>query len=380
MMLLLLVALVVASESCGCSAAPFAIYGDANGNQINVTSSTGTIVKTLYVSASGIQSIAIHYQKDLIFAADGSKVIKIHLLDDNGQRKISGIGKLFLDQKANHFESVLIRFSFFGISESPSSLMVDHVAEKLYIGGEDFLYEMHLNGSNVRKAFKAPEFFIGRNVHFKYPTLHNGEFYFGVSSTYYMTSYNGLYQGTLETRGTVNLTLQNMFLREDGIASIAVDESKDKLFYVNRYMNQIRFIELDQSKSDIPTSAKPTAPTKPTSSLSSPTIGPLITTSSRPIATWPTKKHKTVLSNYRLTNDLRALAVHGRHMFWSSGEDRKLYFGELNEDMNFLPLDDITTLRKDVRILQIAVFESGSKRMMLSLWLFLLAVVAIYLV
>jgi hypothetical protein len=52
-------------------------------------------------------SLAIHYEQDLIFIADYSKIVRIHLVNEYGNRVISGNGELFVNSTARHREELI---------------------------------------------------------------------------------------------------------------------------------------------------------------------------------------------------------------------------------------------------------------------------------
>ena len=315
-----------------CLSSPLVLYGIERGNYINVTTSSGTVIKTFYTRARSIKSLAIHSKQDLLFAADDSKIIRLHLLDAKGKRKISGTGELFRNPKANHFESQILEFSSYRISAAESSLLVDETANKLYIGARCFLYELNLNGSGVRPVFTlrrddCPNY---SSKYFRHPSLYKGNFFFTIGLS-------AIYRAILDGDTLVNITNQNIVLYKDGIRDMAVDGKTGKLFYVNSN-HQIQVVTQDEL------------------------LGVSTTTV------------QTVLSNYRFTNEVKALAVIGRYMFWCSREKREIYRGKLNEDMNFLPTNDIHTIEREVKTKQIVLYSSAVKRIPLNFLLFVLLV------
>lgn len=318
------------SAAAVCTADLFVIYGEASGNAINVISSTGEIKKTFKVNANGIKGIAIHYKRDLIFVVDRRHIVKIHLLDDDGNPKISGTGELFVDPKASHFESVLIFLSSFGIRPSASldeatSLMVDTTNNKLYIGGENYVFEMDFDGSNVRKAFMAPKSSQLSTAYINHFSLHKNKFYVGVSNL--RNELNGVYQTVVDSSALVNLTNASLVLGERKIYAIAGENSSDNLFYVAG-VTQINLMRPVQKSKVVDVS--------------------------------PLQKPRVVLSNFGVTNAPRALTLIGGNMFWSSYRDNKLYHGKLNGNMNFLPLRKIFVIKEGVRVLQMAAFETST--------------------
>ncbi len=52
-------------------------------------------------------SLAIHYEQDLIFIADYNKLVRIHLVNENGTRVVSGNGELFVNTTVKHHEELI---------------------------------------------------------------------------------------------------------------------------------------------------------------------------------------------------------------------------------------------------------------------------------
>jgi hypothetical protein len=63
-------------------------------------------LKNAFLSTETV-SLAIHYEQDLIFVADYSKIVRIHLVDDNNTRAVSGNGELFVNATAKHHEELI---------------------------------------------------------------------------------------------------------------------------------------------------------------------------------------------------------------------------------------------------------------------------------
>ena len=72
--------------------------------------------------------IAIYYENDLIFFVEGTTIYRIHLVDENGKRKISGKGELFANKNADHFEMVFYMYSF-----RFNSLVFDDSTKMMYV-------------------------------------------------------------------------------------------------------------------------------------------------------------------------------------------------------------------------------------------------------
>ena len=308
------------------SADTFIVYGE--DSNITVLSSTGKEIKKFVIFSNPIKGIAIHYDEDLIFAVDGEKIIKVHLLDDEGNRKVSGKGELFLDQKASHFESVLVVLRNEGIQPRPFtdesvSLTVDTNTHKLYIGGRMYVYEMNYSGKNVRKV-------IGTNFPSSSSSFYFNNFLFHQNKAFvevYSSSereFNGIYETAINIIGMKNLTNASLILGNDDIYSVASGNTSKSIFIVDQNQYQISAMQPEENED----------------------LAPL-------------KEQRILLSNYGVTRGPKALAVNGQTVAWCSPTGSILFVGKMNKNKNFLPLKDIVVI-PSVKTYQIALFETSS--------------------
>ena len=63
-------------------------------------------LKNAFNTAAAV-SLAIHYEQDLIFIADYLKLVRIHLVNENGTRIVSGNGELFVNATARYREEYI---------------------------------------------------------------------------------------------------------------------------------------------------------------------------------------------------------------------------------------------------------------------------------
>ena len=63
-------------------------------------------LKNVFHSSETV-SLAIHYEQELIFIADYYQLVRIHLVNDNGTRVLSGKGELFVNSTAKHHEELI---------------------------------------------------------------------------------------------------------------------------------------------------------------------------------------------------------------------------------------------------------------------------------
>ena len=306
----------------------FIVYGesDLTFGTINVISFSGKPIKKFKISSYTIKGIAIHFEEDLIFAVDGTKIIKLYLLDDEGNRKKSGNGELFLEPKVSYFETVLIELKKEGIEtritpDEATSLTVDTRNNKLYIGGRSYVFEMDFNGKNVRKI-------IGVNFGNSSATFYfNHLIFFGnkVFVEVYSSSKegcSGIYETFINPGGMINITNASLSLGKKDIYSMVSETTSNNIYFVE---NQYQILSL-----------------KPEKKLKD--LAPL-------------KKVRVLLSNFDLTGKPKALAVIGQKVFWSSSDNSKIFLGKMNKAKNFLPVKDISTVTRYTRTLQMAVFE-----------------------
>ena len=325
-MMLFLTFFVFGSIFVCSSADTFIVYGE--DSNITVLSSAGKEIKKFVIFSNPIKGIAIHYDEDLIFAVDGEKIIKVHLLDDEGNRKVSGKGELFLDQKASHFESVLnVGLSDKGIQPRPKtvlSLTVDTNTHKLYIGGSMYVYEMNYSGKDVRKV-------IGTNFPSSRPFFYFNNFLFHQNKAFvavYLSSKkefkNGIYETAINITGMKNLTNASLILGKEDIYSMASDITSKSIFIVDQNQYQISAMQPEENED----------------------LAPL-------------KEQRILLSNYGVTRGPKALAVNGQTVAWCSPTGSILFVGKMNKNKNFLPLKDIVVI-SSVKTYQIALFETSS--------------------
>lgn len=63
-------------------------------------------LKNAFNTAAAV-SLGIHYEQDLIFIADYVKLVRIHLVNENGTRIVSGNGELFVNATARYREEYI---------------------------------------------------------------------------------------------------------------------------------------------------------------------------------------------------------------------------------------------------------------------------------
>lgn len=51
-----------------------------------------------------------------------------------------------------------------------------------------------------------------------------------------------------------------------------------------------------------------------------------------------------VVADSAVTSDVKAIAVYGKYVIWSSLKVRKIFIGELDEDMYFIPMRNIQAI------------------------------------
>ena len=111
MIIFTILASALALFTTGCNGDAVLMY--YNAGKIRLEGTNRGIVKEFaltnaFASTEEI-SLAIHYEQDLIFIADYNKVVRIHLVNFNGSRVVSGNGELFVNATAKHREEVINR-------------------------------------------------------------------------------------------------------------------------------------------------------------------------------------------------------------------------------------------------------------------------------
>ena len=90
----------------------YALYGNGQWGITVTDIATGSTVKTFTISTPKPAFFAIDIKEDLLFFTDEKNMIhRIYLVDDNGDRKVSGTGQLFTDASADHIEQPFYQVS-----------------------------------------------------------------------------------------------------------------------------------------------------------------------------------------------------------------------------------------------------------------------------
>ena len=256
--------------------------------------------------------IAIYYENDLIFFAEGTTIYRIHLVDEDGKRKLSGKGELFANKNADHFEMVFYMYSF-----RFNSLVFDDSTKMMYV-----MY--YLDHSDYIMGFTKIDPETGNTSPTTYTrtyapsccTLSNGMLYNSFRSAIYNITMRALFdnkawQQLIKLKSTSQFTVDNLTYR---------------LFYTQQE-NLIRVF--DGNLTSIPISSM---------------------------------KRPYVMADSEVTKKINAIAVYGKIVVWSSSAWNRLYIGELNKKLNFMPSRSVYVLDEDANFNNIIIFKDDYKR------------------
>lgn len=265
----------------------FVIYGTGYGELRIKRFKTGETVKTIKTQVEEIRGgLAIDFRNDIIFFADGNNIYKIYLVTDLGRRWISGKGELFLNPNVDHFETQL-----FGGDHYIEGLFFDDANNKLYFSWNDKLnsglYIIDAENGTVHTVFNADDCIPLRNpVIFKKYVYFTCPFY-GYKRSLYKSHMYRYQRENVKTGKDVNIT------------SFTVDRDTKRAFYAQR--STIRMFD-------------------------------------------PHPYRGIVLADSEVTNGVRAIAVYGSFVLWSSLKLKRVFIGILEKDMYFIPRRNIQVI------------------------------------
>ena len=314
------------------------VYDTGNG-EIRVSNVSQTI-KTFKIQIKEVVGgLAVDFANDIMYFADDTQIYQIYLIDKLGRRKVSGKGKLFTDPDNEHFETILyspgvsqqsdgsyqIKGLFFkkdtkvlytlrtnnGSRRGPYSPYRPYRYHPNYRyddGSESYVNEVSSNGTLIngmnsvyirsQSPFLLPtDLIINKDgIYAKGAALSGGEpdksyrWIYRMHreyGNYYDWTNSRYYDSYLSSpRSLVNMSSLN-------VSAFTIDERTNRLFFAQR--SSIRVIDGSLSKNV--------------------TLAPLV---------------KVVIADSRVTKAIRAVAVHGKLVIWSSSELKGIFVGVLN--------------------------------------------------
>jgi len=252
---------------------------------------TAEVVNEIFISESDNIYIAYHYSQDLIFYIKSDsfgRLYRIYLVNEDGDRIISGNGDLLTDKNSNHMETL--------INDQLNDILGLHVDEennKLYVLTFQEIAQLDLEGKNKQIIYKEDKSVLSRLFY------HGGMLYFSAGS---YESNPGVFRIDINTKKTE--TLVNLQPNTGGTIDLAVDQANNKLFI--RQGNQIIVIDTNSSSS-----------------------------------AYPVPNPRIVLSDSQFTggDNLQAIVADSRILVWLSRE--QLYEGIVNANFKFIPKKSI---------------------------------------
>lgn len=270
-----------------CVNSNFIIYGTGFGELRIKRVKTKETLKTIKIQVDEIKGgLAIDFRNDLIFFAEGPNIYKIYLVDELGKRKISQKGELFLAKNVDHFEVLL-----FGGDHSIEGLFFDESSSKLFTTWNDKmhsgLYTVDTETGQIKNVFEADDCIPLRN-----PVIYKHFVYFTCPFYAYK---RGLYKSDIGKYMRVGIKTG----KEVNVTSFDIDRNTKRLFFSQR--STIRMFDTHPAKG-------------------------------------------IVVADSAVSNGVRAIAVYGKYVIWTSIKIRKIFIGELDEDMYFIPMRNIVAI------------------------------------
>jgi len=271
---------------CGISA-NFIIYGTGTGEIRIKRVKTKETIKSIKVQVDEIKGgLAIDFRNDLIFFAEGTNIYRIHLVDGLGKRKVSGKGELFLAKNVDHFETLL-----FGGEHVIEGLFFDEASNKLFTTWNDklhsSLFSVDTETGGIKNIFEADDCIPLRN-----PVIYKHFVYFTCPFYAYK---RGLYKSNISKYMRTGIKTG----KEVNVTSFDIDRNTKRLFYSQRAT--IRMFDTNPQKG-------------------------------------------IVVADSAVTSGVKAIAVYGKYVIWSSLKVKKIFIGELDEDMYFIPMRNIQAI------------------------------------
>ena len=272
------------------------IYGNNNSQIIIKEVKTFKTVKIFSIQLKEpCGGIAIDYEKELIFFAGKKKVYRIHLVDENGNREISGKGKLFLNKTVDHFEIPFYQkiYSDYEIQ----SLLFDDVGEMLYVT----IFKACTHSRLIVKLDPEKGYVTDYPLHaLANPSvLCNGMLYASQNHTIYNITVAALEHSAGLMKPLI--TLQRL-------SKFTIDKLTNRLFYT-QHENILKVVEGN-------------------------------------LATTPISKNRTrvVMADGDITTNIQSIDVFGKIVVWSSHDWNTLYIAGFNKKNNFISMRNVHVL------------------------------------
>ena len=271
-----------------------AIYGNDQSEIIVKDTKLRTTLKIFTTQVVATSGITIVYEKDLIFfSGEDGTIYRIHLVDEIGNRDISGNGKLFTNKDVDHFELV-----FYETGYPIIDLVYDEDDKMLYIITPLYILKFDPQvDPDEEKCF--PKYSSMSSLNGQHAVISHGMLY--VSDPYDI--YN------VPTAALGYAPHFSTFAELRSVTAFAIDNKK--IFYFTE--NVMRVLDGNMKKNENP-------------------------------ASFLSNQTKVVLANNAVTKDVHTLAVYGDVVVWSSCWWREIYVGKLNYRRNFIPMHSVYRL------------------------------------
>lgn len=265
----------------------FIIFGNGNGELRIKKVKTKETVKIIKVQVAEIRGgIAIDFRNDAIFYSDGNDIYKIFLVNEKGTRRVSGTGELLLNSNVDYFEILL-----FGGDHKIEGLFFDNGASLLYTTWNDKmhsgLFTIDTESGHVQRVFDADDCIPLRN-----PIIYSSLVYFTCPFYAYK---RGLYKSQLSKYGRVGIRTG----KDVNVSSFDVDRNTKRLYYSER--STIRVFDANPVKG-------------------------------------------IIVADSAATSAVKAIAVYGKYVIWSAEKQKRIFIGQLDEDMSFIPMKNVQVI------------------------------------
>jgi len=245
--------------------------------------------------------LSVDDENDLIFFAHKDHVYRIHLVDDDGERKISGTGELLRNHTANHVE-LSYRFKTEGDN---CHLVFDKMSQMLYLICQHGYFK--IDSETMTKVGYGP---IGLQSPSNF-VLSNGMLYAKAYNRKRKAFF--LYNTTIhaiESRGNkvTGPKWTRLVHDDESIDRFVVDPVTNRIFF-SKSKNILGLVQNINNQSPLATS-----------------------------------RSRVVLADSAFTRDIGSMRVDGDVVVWSSNAWKVFFVGKLNKNKNFL-------LRQNIQVL-----------------------------
>ena len=297
------------------------VYGNGDSEIIIKDVNTGITIKTFIIQIEKpTGGIVIVYEKDYIFFADKYNVYRIHLVDKNGNQRISGRGELFTNITAEHVEMVFFELQ----SGTIKNLLLHDNSKLLYLM---FQKNYGIYSCCYLRMLDHDSGHVSLTLAIYGKPCPATEYLLRNETLFASRKANEIYSITIDAlRQGKNW---NYLTTLRSLSHFTLDKLAKRLFYAQN-RNLIQVLDYVTNTTTLPMNTR------------------------------------VVIANSRVTKNIKEVAVYGTFVIWSSFGGKALYIGHLNENLNFISTRDVKRLdmsssENSYEFNNIIVFEDSSK-------------------